>query len=273
MERNPHSYGKGGDEVNYAAYAFKGGAAVKEEFARQQARVIGKSHTSITGTLVSVKDRLFKSFESPLERDFLILMDFDWTVSSFYHQPVKIRFSGPDGSPRTYVPDVLVFYDIKGVPNKWRKPLLAEIKTKVDLAHRRNEYSLKFKAAEKFAKRRGWEFRVLTEDDIRTPFLSNARFLRQFRDCHPPLDQHGLLISTLKDLDETTPIRLIDEACLHRERDPEYLEPIKAADPEARAMLIRSMWHLVCMGIIKTDYHAKLTMESPIWYHLKRKLL
>jgi hypothetical protein len=50
------------------------------------------------------------AFESSLERDFLLLLDFNPDVEFFEEQPVKIVYHGAKGRRRTYTPDVLVRY-------------------------------------------------------------------------------------------------------------------------------------------------------------------
>src|SRR5437868_5438583 len=49
-----------------------------------------------------------KGFESSLERDFFILLDFDLNVDRYEEQPVRIEYRDGDGRLRTYTPDVLV---------------------------------------------------------------------------------------------------------------------------------------------------------------------
>jgi hypothetical protein len=50
------------------------------------------------------------AFESSLERDFLLLLDFNPDVEFFEEQPVKIVYHDAKGRRRTYTPDVLVRY-------------------------------------------------------------------------------------------------------------------------------------------------------------------
>src|SRR5947208_8398615 len=49
-------------------------------------------------------------FESSLERDFLLLLDFDPDVEFYEEQPVKITYHDDRGRRRTYTPDVFVRY-------------------------------------------------------------------------------------------------------------------------------------------------------------------
>lgn len=243
--------------MNRAIYMYREGG--------YQARKIGKSHTTLTGRLPATKDQLFKTFESPLERDFLVILDFDWDVEAFYDQPVQIPFVGSDGRNHTYTPDVLVFYRRDRKPACWIKPLLVEIKKESDLAKNGSEYEEKFAAAKLYAEERGWEFRVLTEKDIRTPFLKNANFLRPFRNRERHPWKEKLLMDTLEILDETTPEALLAEAMQFRRANPDLLEILHANDAEFSAMLLPSLWQLVDSGMIAIDLQLPLSMTSEIW--------
>lgn len=233
-----------------------------------RARRIGPSAVSLTGAFVSVKDQLHKAFESPLERDFLAILDFDWKVSAFYDQPVRVNYTDAAGVPRHYTPDVLVYWRRDLKPARWMRPLLAEIKTKRDLAGAAGKYDERFAAAEAYAKSRGWEFRVLTEQHIRTPYLQNARFLRRYREeSHNFLDC-GLLERALGVFEtEAAPAgELIEEAARMRAADPDYFIPVPVDDLEAKARLLNSLWYMVATGLLGADLvDEPLTMASMIW--------
>ena len=230
-----------------------------------QARKIGRSHTTLTGRVPATKDQLFKTFESPLERDFLVTLDFDWDVESFYDQPVQIPFVGSDGRHHTYTPDVLVFYRRDCTPASWIKPLLVEIKTERDLVKNGPSFAEKFEAAKSYAEERGWEFKVLTEKEIRTPFLKNANFLRPFRNRERCPLQEKLILDTMEILEETTPEDLISETIRFRRANPDLLDIIHADDLELAARFLPSLWQLVDAGYIATDLQLPLTMTSAIW--------
>jgi len=66
-------------------------------------RKIPKNHLMVTGGYSSSKNTEIDAFESLLEKDYLLLLDFDESVRSFEVQPVHIPVPGV---PRGYVPDV-----------------------------------------------------------------------------------------------------------------------------------------------------------------------
>ena len=64
-------------------------------------------------------------YESLLERDWMLLMDFDREVESICEQPLRLRYL-KDGLPASHVPDLLV----------WRRgrPELCDVKSEERLA-------------------------------------------------------------------------------------------------------------------------------------------
>lgn len=70
-------------------------------------RVIPPGHRSITGAMPSRHSAKPLQYESKLERDFLILMEIEWWLTSIVTQPATIELE-VDGQLRRYTPDVLV---------------------------------------------------------------------------------------------------------------------------------------------------------------------
>lgn len=132
-------------------------------------RKIKASYTSLRGIVTGNKNETSNSFESSLERDYLLLLEFDHLVDEYVEQPVEIFFEN-NGSQRHYTPDVLVYYrnDIE-VANQFT-PLLVEIKYRKDLWEDWKNLKPKFSAAVKYASSKGWRFKILTEKEIRTPY-------------------------------------------------------------------------------------------------------
>jgi hypothetical protein len=102
----------------------------------------------------------------------------------------------------------------------------------------------------RYAKKQGWEFRILTEREIRTPYLKNVKFLRQYRQIPANYDYEKLLLGAMREL---------------RETDPEALLLAIFQDKWNRALLIPSLWRLISLRRIGTDITEPLTMRSRIW--------
>lgn len=219
-------------------------------------RKIPMNHRSVTGRVARVDGSASTTFESTLERDLFILLDFDLNVAQFEEQPVRIEFLDSLGSLRTYTPDVLITYRSDIIPGKWMRPLLVEVKYRKDLWSDWQILRPKFKAAVRYAHAKGWQFKILTEQEIRTPCLDNAKFLRRFRSTETPFEISAQIREILYELRETTPECLL--TALRTSRD-------------AQAEILPFLWHLVAVREIGVDLTLPLTMQSQIWSWMPRE--
>ena len=213
-------------------------------------RTIPKSYQNVTGVISSDKSESLIGFESPLERDLYLILDFDINVKRFEEQPVRISYLDSNGKNRTYTPDVLVHYRDDIIPAKGMPPMLCEVKPRERLRKDLAKYMPRFKAAIKYAKERGWKFRILTEREIRTPHLHNVKFLGRFRNISPPDDHKKLILDAIYEL---------------RETDPEGLLLSISYDKWRRAEIMPTFWHLIAISRIGADLNLPLTMQSRIW--------
>ncbi|MFO6421543.1 TnsA endonuclease N-terminal domain-containing protein [Hylemonella sp. W303a] len=145
-------------------------------------RKIPKNHLVVTGSYSSRKNAEIDAFESLLEKDYFLLLDFDPAVHSFEPQPVRVPVPGV---PRGYVPDVLVRYHPDAVSGQEPKRTLVDVKHTDDLARNADKYAFKFDCAKRFAEEQGWEFKIVDQRQIRTPRLANLKFLRAYRNTSP----------------------------------------------------------------------------------------
>jgi hypothetical protein len=171
-------------------------------------RKIPKNYLVVTGGYSSRKSAVMDGFESLLEKEFLMLLDFDDTVDKFEVQPVHIRVPGV---PRGYVPDILVHYRADLETGEVRKPLLTEVKHTDDLKRNEAKYAPKFAAAHAFAEEQGWEFRVVNQNDIRTPRLANLKFLREYRNITPSAEDAQHVLTGARQLLDLTLQKLLSE--------------------------------------------------------------
>lgn len=148
-------------------------------------RKIPKNYLFVTGGYSSRKNEEMDAFESLLEKDYLLTLDFDDAVAKFEVQPVRIPVPG---FPKGYVPDVFVEYRPDPQTGEIRKPSLVEVKSAEDLVRNAEKYAPKFAAARQYAEERGWEFRTVDQNEIRSPRLANLKFLREYRNFSPSSD-------------------------------------------------------------------------------------
>lgn len=210
-------------------------------------RKIPKNYRNVTGINIGIKAQGFAAFESTLERDFITLLEFSSNVSHYEVQPVVVCWTDHLGKPRKYTPDTLVHF-IDG------STMLYEVKYRTDIKLNWQELKPKFKAALQFCKTQNWRFKIITEKEIRTTYLSNAKFLLPYIHQAPQYhyyEQHqSILIQKLDELGHITPKQLLG-----------YL----SEDPWHQAQALPALWYLVGKGQIQTNLDEALTMDSVIW--------
>lgn len=209
-------------------------------------RKIPKNYRNVTGVHASDKSIGDAQFESTLERDFLTLLEFHPDVERFEVQPKAIHWKDASGKPRKHTPDVLVMFK----PDLKLTPWLCEIKYRSDIFENWSQYKPKFKAGISFAKRVGWRYRLITEVEVRTPYLANCRFLTGFKFQNPQERDIHLLLERLAHLGQSTPAALLSS-----------IDPNKYA----QAHLMPTLWHLIATHQIDVDLYQDLTMQSAIW--------
>lgn len=207
-------------------------------------RQIPPNRRSVTGLHPSRKSGGMRAFESTLERDFVTLLEFDPAVDTYGEQPERILYRAPDHKTHSYTPDFLVHYR-NSAPS-----VLCEIKYRRELFESWRDLKERLKAGRRFAAERGWRFQIFTEVEIRTPYLTNARFLLPYQRCQPNWDDAKRLVDTLRQAESMTPKALIESIY---------------ADLGDRARILPTLWKLVGDRFVGADLDERLTMESRIW--------
>lgn len=222
-----------------------------KEIIQNKVRKVGLTYRSLSGSFFSAKNNTEIQFESSLERDFIYILEMDWIVQGYYEQPVKIEYSDAEGNLRSYIPDFLFFWHYR-FARKGAKPVLVEIKYKEDLRENFRQYKPKFRAAIKFCKANGYDFQILTEENIRTHYLENCKFLYRYKKNNYTENNADiqLLLKWMCDLKATTPKELIQ---------------VSARDKYKQMELIHIMWYMVSINMIRCLWDYPLTMNSEIW--------
>ena len=113
----------------------------------------------------------FLEYESLLEREWMLLMDFDREVEWICEQPLRLRYR-MDDRPASHVPDLLVW--------RCRVPELCDVKSEERLED--PGFQAQVRATGQACAEAGIGYRVLSEPDRQ--LLVNVRWLAGFRD--PP---------------------------------------------------------------------------------------
>ena len=209
-------------------------------------RKIPKNYRNVTGIAVHSKSKGQAMFESTLERDFLMLLEFDKKVDSFEVQPIKLEWINELNKNRSYTPDVLVHY-CKGKQHT----TLFEIKYRDDINKNWSVLKPKFKAAIRFCKENNWKFKIITEIEIRTAYLESVKFLLPFIRQGAANENDMMIIDNkILELGVTSPKLLL--ASIYN-------------DQWNQAALLPTLWYLIGTRQIKIDLASKITMSSKIW--------
>jgi len=202
-------------------------------------RKIPRNYRHVTGRYAFLNGKSI-AFEGTLERDFLYLMDFDPEVVDVEEQPVKVPVPHGKGRGAYYIPDFLV-------QRRTENPWLVEIKQTDDLKQNARDYEAKFKAAQVYAEERDWTFKIVTDQEIRTPKLQNIRLLLSYRNRKVDPGICARLLSHASDRATTTLGEILERA---------FPEPSEQPD------ILPTLWHLVVTGHFNVNLEAELNLGS-----------
>lgn len=207
-------------------------------------RTVPRSYRNVTGFFPSEKSIGPDCFESPLERDCLVLLEFHPDVLEYEVQPVRIPWKDRSGKSRSYTLDIRVTYRPEA-QCAWRgRTLIIEVKTAEELAKKWKELVPKFRAAWRHCQEHGWIFKIVTDRAIRTHAFKNAKFLLPFRRHEPHPEVEKFLLKRLAKLGESTPEDLVHE------------------DPDTR---LPALWNLLSLYRVGFDLDEPLSMNSFVW--------
>jgi hypothetical protein len=216
-------------------------------------RKIVASRAAVRGVVASRLNDQSIATESLLELDFCTLLEFDFRVRRYGMQPFRIKWTDAEGKRRQYTPDVLVHY----CPGRIQiPPTVFEIKHTDDLKANWDEYKPKFKAVIAALKPLGMRFRIATEKQIRTPRLTNARFLMSYVTAR-------MLCCDEAEFEMQMHLR----RSLYRVKtsSPRALLQSVSPSPTIQARYLPWLWYMVASEHIGCNLDEPLTMISPIW--------
>lgn len=145
----------------------------------------GRRHT--IGKYPSIKLGRMVTFESQIELDFIVTLDYEKAVNWFEEQPLTIDFQR-DGKLHHYTPDFLY--------SEGEHHILAECKP-AKFTKTRSNLS-KFAVATQWCAVQGWQFRVITDTALREGFrLKNIKFLSNYARISVPSNLQTKILDNL----------------------------------------------------------------------------
>jgi len=139
-------------------------------------REIKPTRRSVSG-VYPFRKQYSLAYESSLERDFIVLQEFDSSVIEVIAQPIKIPFS-LKGRNYQYTPDFLVMFE-QVYPTRG---MLVEVKPESEWRNHWRSWLPKWKAAYRWAVERDFLFHIYDESRIRGQRLANIKTLSRFLD-------------------------------------------------------------------------------------------
>ena len=212
-------------------------------------RKIGIGSSSLRGSIPSEKNNRTISYESGLERDLIYRLEFDFIVRDFTEQPLFIQYQDK-GKQRSYTPDFLVTYYPSLSPDRPPLPTLIEVKYRDDLRKNWRKLKPKFKAAVAYSKEQNWRFKILTENEIRTPYLDNIKLLWRHKFSNIDRTMHKRIEWLFEEYETLT---------------PRQVRNLSFQSEDLQDEALYTLWCLIAKGKIQTDLNLPLSMESEIW--------
>lgn len=208
-------------------------------------RKIPVSTVAVTGQHA----RTGANYESGLERDFFELMTHDPLLDSAEEQPVTIHYVDKTGRKKRYTPDALVKCKADPETGIAKRPMLVEVKYRDELKEKFPQLKERFRAACRYARARGWVFKIFTDVKIRGVKFKNKHFLNGYRDINPvPVHQDAIVVE------------------LRRSGSLAVSDLLSRLTPDrmAQAAIIPTMWWMVGHGELCVDLNSPLTMSAQI---------
>lgn len=206
-------------------------------------RKIPKSFRAVTGRFPSILNGRCMSYESKLEHDYFLTLEFDSAVRSYEEQPVKIQRAVNDKG-RPYVLDCLVTYKDD------RPGLLVELKYAEELKEKAAELEVKFARVREYAAENNLEFRVVTEMDLDK--VIHANYLLLYRFAKPPVKINFLRQQIKEVLEATDSIRLKD------------LLKSFGTDLRVQANYTPAIWHMLYNKEIEADITSPINYDTEL---------
>ncbi len=158
-------------------------------------RKIKKSYISSTGHFKSYKNDKQIAYESILERDFYMTLEFDDEVLSYEEQPLRINYEYKDGISYRYTPDCLVTYH-DNTQKYFEVKYANNIRDDIELKEK-----LDFLIAY-FSEQINIDLEIATDEDIDSIYLENLNFLYNFAYLQEDEEKYSYIENTLENLND-----------------------------------------------------------------------
>lgn len=206
-------------------------------------RKIKKGYRASRGYFPSVKNNRVLGYESQLESEHFLLLEFDDTVSSYHEQPrIEIQV---DGKIRKYDADCY----INRVEFSKKRNAIIEVKYRKEIKKEEEYYNKKFQAAKESADKLDLDFILYTDGKTSEKYLFNLNFLYRYLKDGRIRDYDAKIIEELKNSSQSA-------GELAKKISIDYKEYMRVSN---------AIWGMVAVKLLSTDLHtSKINMDSII---------
>lgn len=205
-------------------------------------RKIKKSHISVTGYFSSYKNKRQINFESKLEHDFYLLLEFDENVKNYQEQPFKVYYIYQD-KKRRYTPDTLVNY-VNDTQKVFEVKPIFKIQNDIELQEKIELQK------EKIKEEKNLELCIFTDADIDKIYMDNIKIIYNFAFIKENKEIQDKIRNELLKLNVSLPIKELLDRLTSNQSD--------------RLKYIPYLWNLVFNNPACIDFTKKITMASKI---------
>lgn len=211
-------------------------------------RKILKNYRSVTGHFQSIKNNRSVGFESLLEKNYFLTLEFDNTVKSYSEQP-QITIE-QNGKPKIYSADCHVIYH----PSSGKKDTIVEVKYESELAKNKENLTEKFDRARTALQTIDMDFYLFTDETYPKVYIRNLDFLYRYKTFTHDHDNDSRILNAL-----------------HKPIIASELANALAKDKSDYIRLANSIWSLVANCHLSTDLtNQEITMNSIVWRNDER---
>lgn len=205
-------------------------------------RKIEKSHIAVTGYFSSYKNKRQINFESKLEHDFYLLLEFDETVKSYQEQPFKVYYIYQD-KKRRYTPDTLVNY-IDSTQKIFEVKPMFKIRNDVELQEKIGLQKQKIK------EEKNLELSIFTDENMNKIYMNNIKIIYNFAFIKVNKEIQDKIRKELLKLNVPIQVKKLLDRLTSTKSD--------------RLKYIPYLWNLVFNNLGCIDFTKKITMASII---------
>ena len=180
----------------------------------------------------------FLEYESLLERDWMLLLDFDREVEWICEQPLHLHYL-KDGRPARHVPDLLLVWRVG-------EPELCDVKSEERVAD--PVFLAQVEATGLACEQAGFGYRVRSEPDRQ--LLVNVRWLAGFRERPADPDGERSRMMSALAVGSCTMSEVLSDAC-----EPALARPV--------------LMHMLWVGDALVDLLEPIGEDSAVWARLR----